>query len=279
MTNEAKAATPQQEATIENLDGIFDTDVIESEQEEVETPTPDQDNEEGKGEKDPEQSETEGKKPEEEEGKEQNPETPSGKDQLVPLSAMLDERRKRQEAEDKLAKFEEEQPNEQIPDPVEDPEGYKTFMSDKQAQESLKTKINLSRSILMSMEGYKDDYQDKENHFIEMCKTNPTLAAQMNASDNPAKFAYDSATEDLEVQKLRDPSYRETLKEELRKEILAENGHNSEDKPAKPSKEETPKPAKPTATNLPNLTNPAAAGSNTTPKVQEFTDLDDVFED
>lgn len=211
--------------------------------------------------KEPEKPEpaTEGEETEEPEGK---AETTTAEEKSVPIKALTEERRKRQEAEKraeeleaKLTKIEPEK----VPDPVEDPEGYKQYMEDSRHLDALKVKVSLSRDVMLDL---KTDYAEKENVFVELARKNLFLVQQMNASPNPAKFAYQTAVEHLETTKLRDPKYKETLKEEIRKEILAELKGTARKK---------------SALDVPDLTQATAAGKNSD-KTESLAELDDIMQ-
>lgn len=172
-------------------------------------------------------------------------------------AALVAERKKRQEAEDRLKGLEEP---EIIPDPVEDPQGYADHITAKADKGLLDTRINLSRDLMIDA---KDDYLEKEKVFMGLIGTvddegrlsiaDPTLFARFQEAKNPARFAYQHAVDHLDIQAKSDPEYREKLKAELKKELLAEME------------------AKPTgvkATEVPDLTN-AAAGSNSIPVVKD----------
>lgn len=210
-----------------------------------------------------EETETEETKDDEAEG--DTAETPAAKeeqDEPWTKKAYLDEKRKRQEAEEKLAKFE-QQEKEVVPDPVEDPQGYAKYLEGKQDRSSLALKINLSRDMMLSLDAYKADYEELEGHFIEMAAKNPALAVQMNASPNPAKFAYDTAKEDREIQKLKDPKYLEKLEAEITERVLKQLSD--------PDKRKA-------IVKLPDLTTATAKGSNTTP-VPKLPELSEMFGD
>lgn len=197
---------------------------------------------------------------------EEEAETTSVEEKSVPIKAYTEERRKRQEAEKRAEELESQlkkEPETKVPDPVEDPEGYKNYMEDSRHLDALKVKVSLSRDVMLDL---KEDYAEKENVFVELARKNPFLVQQMNASPNPAKFAYQTAVEHLETEKLRDPKYKETLKEEIRKEILAE------------LKAEPAKDKKKSALDVPDLTQATAAGKNSDKTVKEAT-IDDIMAD
>lgn len=108
----------------------------------------------------------------------------------VPVKAVLEERRKRQELEAKLKQYEERQPSgEQSADLA--PEVQKEIVKIRR-----ETSVNLVKTI-------KTDYEEKEKIFIELAKSNPSLINEMDASGNPALFAYDKASEHLELQEIK----------------------------------------------------------------------------
>jgi hypothetical protein len=64
----------------------------------------------------------------------------------VPLTALLDEREKRREAERELARFRAAQEQPQAPDPLSDPEGAQAYQANQLQTAILDTKLNLSES-------------------------------------------------------------------------------------------------------------------------------------
>lgn len=196
-------------------------------------------------------------------------ETPAAKEESVPVKALTEERRKRQEAEARTKELEaqlsKQSPEpEKVPDPIDDPQGYAKFMEDKANQDALRTKVSLSRDIMLDL---KEDYEEKEKVFMDLVKTNPYLVQQMNASSNPAKFAYNTAAEHLETQKVRDPKYLEEMKAKWKEEFLAE------------LKQQEGKPDKKSALDVPDLTKATAAGKNSDIKEREVTHVNDVMQD
>lgn len=127
-------------------------------------------------------------------------------------AALAAERKKRQELEEKGK----ETPK--LPDPVDDPEGYSAAVNDAVQREMLNARITLSRDLMMDS---TPDFTEHEKVFVEMAQANPSLVAQMHASPNPAKFAYQTAKDHIEVQKLRDPNHLQKLIEEKAKELIA----------------------------------------------------------
>ncbi len=186
-------------------------------------------------------------------------------EETVPVKALTEERRKRQEAEKKAQELEaklKEPEATKVPDPVEDPEGYARFMEDKTNLDALRIKVNLSRDMMLDV---KQDYAEKEQVFVELAKKNPYLVQQMNASPNPAKYAYQTAEEHLAAKQA--PIDLENSKKkiaELEAEIIQ----------LKSGK----KPDKKSALDMPDLMQATAAGKNSDKAVPEAT-LNDILED
>lgn len=166
-------------------------------------------------------------------------------------TAVLDERRKRQSLEEEIKQLKGQMQQSQEtqvekpkrPDVFDDPDGAFDYMNKMFDEKLNKTRFEMSREIVKSMH---DDYQDVVNVFLDKAKNNPLLEQQLNTAPNPALFAYETGKNFIETQKLTDPNYREQLKEELRKEIMAEQ-------PQLEVKKSNDK--------LPNLTNATSAKS------------------
>lgn len=174
-------------------------------------------------------------------------------------SAYLDEKRKRQELEEKLAALEKPRAKDDV-DLFADPEGFKQSLREEMKQEAYSIRSGISREILMEN---KTDYLEKEAKFLEMAKADPSLAQKVMAHANPAKFAYETAAKQMQLDEIGDPvAYREKLKAEILAELKG-----SEEKPDKPAKQTTERP--------PSLATASAAGSNT---VQPKKTLEELFE-
>lgn len=158
--------------------------------------------------------ETVTKEPEAETAKvEKKAETTSEDKESWTKTAVLDERRKRQELEAKLAKYEEEKVEKiKRPDVLEDQEG--AFQHTESAFENklFQERINLTRELMMEA---KPDYPEMAALFLEMVKENPSLESEIRNSSNPAKFAYNKAKERVEYdefQKTKEtPEYKQFL--------------------------------------------------------------------
>lgn len=173
-------------------------------------------------------------------------------------AALAAERKKRQDAEAAAAAKVEP---EKTPDPIEDPEGYKASLEKQAEQSGYRLRADISRSVMLSLH---DDYAEKEAEFMALAENDPTLVTKLQAADNPAKFAYDTAKEHAEVQKLRDPAYIDELAKQKANEILKQMGIDP-DKKANP------------ALAVPNATQAPAAGKNNDQEVSELTEIGQLF--
>ena len=173
----------------------------------------------------------------------------------VPITALLEERRKRQLAEDELNQTRKQAaPPIDEPDPAKDPEGYKTFVRSSIVREELEGRIVQSRADML---GKYEDYEKNEKIFLMLKDYEPALVDQMNKHPSPAQFAYEKGKE-----------YLETQRKEIEAQILAE---------AKGSK--TPNERNERAASLPNLNNIAAIGSNSQPAAKALENPADYFAD
>lgn len=182
--------------------------------------------------------------------------------------AVIDERRKRQEAERKAQLFEAEiaelkSPKQKVerPDVFEDPEAAFQHSEKLFDNKLFEQRVNLTRDLMAEKHG---DYEEVENHFLEMVAQDPSLSVKLRSAPNPAKFAYETAKTNLDLKSLKDPTYKEKLKEEIRKEILAEMVEKQHAKGAKP-------------TTLPSLVNKTSTHSNVDPKEEYKGTLDEIF--
>lgn len=240
MTDQALAEEP----TIENLDSILEGDDLPETQVEQEPESVEEETTEGDTE---EQSE--------------DAETPSAEEnKSVPMSAFMGVKDELKQTKELLKQYKDQiqEPDANEPDPVEDPQGYKEYIKAKVLKEEREERINDSRSN--ALEKY-EDYLEKEKVFMFLASQDPKLVEKMNASNDPAKFAYDQAQ-----------TYQQEQREAIRAEIEAELKSSEE---VKPSKAEV---RKKNAVEMPDLTKAAAIGSNSEPLAKMPT-LDDVLTD
>jgi len=169
----------------------------------------------------------------------------ASKQDSVPRAALLDERRKRQAAEDKLRSLE---GGEKV-----DP-----------ATEAFNLTIKLSRDLILENHA---DYPEMEKVFMELVSepnadggiriTDPALYQKFRSSANPAKFAYNHAKQHKDYLDKSSPDYEKKLREKIEAEVIAKL-----------------KKSGPDVSKLTNLTNLAASANNTEPP-KEVNPADD----
>lgn len=222
--------------TDDNLTNVFDDSKDFTETEKVEVV-------EAKGET---------KEAEKAEVKDAEPPAAESKEEVWTKKAVLDERKKRQALESELTELKKNPKDE----------------SKELVQISLEDRLWQERAILTreaALDKY-EDYEEMETLFTDMAKENPALATELRNASNPAKFAYTQAKNHNEAKKLTDPDYIQKMKEDIRKEVLAEieGKKTPEDKRKK------------SALAVAGLSNSTHAGSNSsTAKLSTLSELFD----
>lgn len=137
--------------------------------------------------------------------------SPPVQESTIPESALLGERRRRQEAEQRLQQYEQylaqlqQQPD---PDMFEDPEGFKKSLRDQIKAEAIAEarreaaetfQYHRIASAAQQFMAGKEDYQEAVNVFGQMASVNPRLLAEMQASPNPAEYAYNAGKTQIEI--------------------------------------------------------------------------------
>jgi len=142
-------------------------------------------------------------------------EKPAAKPEEGLQAALLAERRKRQELEQRLAA----KPEEPKADFWEDPEARLAQTEQKFQQQLINQKLDMSEAF--ARDKYAD-FGDKIVIFEAMVQENPALYQQMLAQANPADFAYRTATNQQKLQEMGDPTaYEQKLREKITAEIEA----------------------------------------------------------
>lgn len=142
---------------------------------------------------------------------------PAPEEPQLDHAALIGERRRRQEAEQRLQEMErqlQERLNPPaaptaIPDQWEDPEGFANYLK----SEAVKQAVDAARQeafqtfqtqrIEMSAAQFAptvSDYAEKVQVFEQMMQTNPALLQELYRAQNPAEYAYNTAKTHLEVQ-------------------------------------------------------------------------------
>jgi hypothetical protein len=129
-------------------------------------------------------------------------------------AALKDERSKRQALENELAQLRQQmqrqppqpQPQAEVPpDQWEDPDGYRDWLIEtvrNEARAEATEAFHVQRIVasVAQFSADKPDYQDVIGFYRQMASVNPGLDEQMKVSENPAKFAYDTAKLQLAIQ-------------------------------------------------------------------------------
>lgn len=153
-------------------------------------------------------------------------ESESTEDKSVPLAALLDERDKRQkiakELEERDAKIAElsKQPETERPDVFEDQDGAFQHIEQMLNTARAEDRFALSRDFMSML---KDDYEDKEQAFMDIAKDTPSLREELWKSPNPARFAYETAVKHERLKELDNvDEVKDKMRAELREEVKAE---------------------------------------------------------
>lgn len=148
-----------------------------------------------------------------------------------------------------------------IPNPVEDPQGYHSFIQ----QSLFNDRLNMSETMLRQSIGDDADVDAKREKFRQLAEANPGLRAELQKAAHPYKFVYDTAARALAMDEIGDPaSYRTKLEAEIRASLLAEM--------------EGAAPAPQPRIVLPqSLGTARSAGSRNVPVINIPTDFDDIL--
>lgn len=193
------------------------------------------------------------------EDKTEEEESPSSDSQTVPMSALLAERRKRQEAEERL----EAQEKNKAPDPVTDPEGYEVYRESKE----LTGRIQLTQDLMRDL---VEDYDEKEKVFLGLVSkevdgqiqiTDQTLYQKFISSPNPAKFAYNHAKAHEDYLEKTSDEYEKKVEEKILRRLKEAGALNVD------------------AADLPDLTTVADVQSNNSLSEKGDSDRIDVFDE
>lgn len=142
---------------------------------------------------------------------------------MVPRAALEDERKKRRDLEQRIARLEQgRQPEDQsYPDPIVDPDAF----IQRQAADLFQDRLAITEEILTDRVG-ADQYRAAEKAVLETARANPewgkSFADHLVRQRNPAKFTYEVGQQLQQQADMNDPV---KARERLKAEILAELGH------------------------------------------------------
>lgn len=198
---------------MQNLDDVLNGVESDLQEEEIQQGTG-----EPEGEKEPEQeADAEAKADEEAEKPEQGSPPEPEQPRHVPIDSLLDERRKRQEAENELEKY--RQAKAKAPDVFEDQEGFTNHINQTISQQVLNATANISE--FMAKREYPD-LEEKVAKFQDMVKQNPSLQQQVLGAISPYHEIVDIVTKAEELEKMKDiDSYKAQIRAEVEAEIKA----------------------------------------------------------
>lgn len=222
-----------------------------------------------------ERTDTPGEKPTEAKAPESAPpaeqpkkDTHPQESQTAPISAVLAERDKRQEAERKAKEYEGklrayEEKQTKRPDLFEDPDGWVKSVEESATKriteaENKQTVRFLGLSEQLARSRYTD-YDEKLDVFGKLIQQEPTLRDRMLTAPDPAEYVYRTAKQYQELQGIESvDKLRERIREEERAKILKE----IEDKGGKTPPEQ-PEQKKPEPPAIPDsLSNERSSGDS-----------------
>lgn len=152
------------------------------------------------------------------------------------LAKSQDEKRKRQEAERELESYrsgkqDTNKSERKPPDPIDDPQGYASYVEHRISEAEWNTRFALSKRLVSRQH---DDYEEVEQRFMELAKEDSSLLQKVAHHEFPAEFVYDHVQKHERFQKfdnfddaLKDamdrewPAREQALTEKLRKEYEA----------------------------------------------------------
>jgi len=148
--------------------------------------------------------------------------TPRMTDKTVPLSALEDERRKRQSLESRLAEMERKlnPRQDEAVDPVVDPDAFRTrIMVDR-----FEDRLSLAEDVLIDKVG-EQPYRAAEQAVLQAAAADQSFARsfgqEVARAKNPAKYTYEMGQRIIQAAESRDP---DKMRERLKAEIMAELG-------------------------------------------------------
>jgi hypothetical protein len=110
---------------------------------------------------------------------------------FVPITAMLDERERRQKIEAELAQLRASQPQQQpqkIPDMFEDPDGFQTYQAQVAQTATLNAKLDISEE--MARDKFGDEAVDQARDWaLQQSQTRPGFYQELMQQRNPYRYA------------------------------------------------------------------------------------------
>jgi hypothetical protein len=145
-------------------------------------------------------------------------------DHMVPLSALLSERERRQAAEAKAAEV-----AKPVPDIWEDPKAYLKAELDSRETELLRKAEERARLTFFSYteeaaRSRHSDYDQVREAFAEEAQKNPAIASQLAQAPDPGEFIYRQGKTVLELKEVGGDlaAYRKRIENEVRQRVEKE---------------------------------------------------------
>lgn len=185
------------------------------------------------------------------------PAEPEKQSDSVPKSALLDERKKRQERESELKAAQAQlqqylQQQQPAPDLLDDQQGYADHIQQQVDGKIRNVTIQMSQEMMRSQH---EDYDQVEDKFMQMVSDDPSLQIKLQESEHPAKFVYETVKKAEQYAEMQDV---DTYKAKLKAEALTEAKAEIEAE----AKAKADKEAELNGALSPSLTNTRAAGAN-----------------
>lgn len=140
--------------------------------------------------------------------------------QMIPLAAKQAEKERRLRAEAELAELRAAQNAKPEPDAYIEPD-----KAIKHEVQKLRQEMQFERNTQSEMRAREkyDDFDQKMEIFTEMVAAQPQLIGEMSKNFDPGEYVYQTAKHYQSLKEIGDPdSYKETLREQLRTELMAE---------------------------------------------------------
>lgn len=128
----------------------------------------------------------------------------------VPLTAMLDERDKRQAAEKRLAEYEraQQKPAPTPPDPYEDPAAFADFQTQQTQQHALNIRLDLSEDLARSKHGEEPVNNARDWALAKMAQS-PAFNHEVLSHRNPYEFIVQQHQRDQLVAQVQGSDFEE----------------------------------------------------------------------
>jgi hypothetical protein len=140
----------------------------------------------------------------------------------IPLTALLDERERRQRAEARLAALERQQQQQQqpLPDPIENAEDYTRFLMGQMQQAQTAQALQMSR-FFAEREFGKETVAEA----MEFYNSQPrAVSEQFLGEPSPFHAAVEYFKQQKEATERASPAFEASLREKIRAELMAEMG-------------------------------------------------------